>query len=664
MFTPSHRPATTPPRTGGRIAAGLTSVALATGFAFAGATSAHAADTAPVATSQAQFLSGSLLGMNLDNAAMLEGASAHADQDDAPMTVQDPLQATALNAVTVGDGSSVQTNLGGVVQLGAIGQYATAANDGTSMASTGAASTDGGVGVGQDQPSQGGDATVDLSKLLGNGFASNLTNLQLAINAVSAQAVSDGRSASGDYSLDGVDLKLTSPAIADLTEKVNAALDTVTSRLSKLDGADGLLVADVNKLLTGLNPALNLLGADANATATIDTGDLHQLVQDLLQSQYGDSGITFNLETGVVTLNLGTLLGENLNNLAPGTELLDPAIIDPALDSVTGKVSDIADQVVDRVKGALDTATVKVHADLSQDVAQAPLIQNVCKTVQKVIQVPIQVPVDQVPGVGGILGTVVGGVNQATQTVTQYVNQTVGQLVCSNESTPLPALNTSAAVDISGTVGDFLKGSGVTATAAVKVLGIPLPDVDLGAATSDIAGSLTDQLFGSDSAVADLTDALHTGLVAPAVQGLTGGSDSVGTALTDLVSATVNNQDVNNGTFTETALRVTVLPGISGLTGGRGTGLSTARAATPAGAAQLNFARASVGPNVTPGDVGGTDPTPPTGGNPGTTAGSVTRLATTGMGIAALVAAVLALLAAGAYLVREGYRRNHSAMAQ
>jgi hypothetical protein len=666
VFTHSHRPATATSR-GRRLAAGLTSVALATGFALAGATTARAADSTPVATSEAQFLSGSLLGVNLDNVVALAPASAHAGANDPRMTQSDPLKVTALNAVTVGDGSSIQTSAGGGVQAGAVGQYATAAPDGTSMAWTGAAGPDGGVGIGQDQGGQGGDATVDLSKLLGAGFASNLTNLQLAVNAVAAQAVSDGKSASGDYSLDGVTLNLTSPAIANLTDKVNTALDSVKSRLAVLGGSDGELVTDVNKLLTGLNPALNLLGANADVTATVDTGDLSKLVQDLLQAQYGDSGITFNLETGVVTLDLGKLLGEDLNNLAPGTELIDPAVIDPALASVTTKVSDIADQVVNRVKDALNNAKVNIHANLSQDTAQAPIVENVCTTVKKVIQVPVQVPISQAPIVGGVLGNVLGDVNQTTQTVTQLVDQTVDQLVCSDVATPLPALNTSAVVDITGTVGEFLNGSGVDATAALKVLGIPLPPVDLGTATSAISDSLTNQLLGSDGAITDLTNALNLGLVAPAVQGLTGGPGSVDTALTGLLSATVNNQDVNNGTFTETALRVTALPGISGITGGAGVGsLGLARAAG-SGAAQVNFARASVGPNVVPGDVGGVDTTPPptdgNPGNPGTTAGNIARLATTGVGIAALVAAVLALLAAGAYLVRESYRRNHSAMA-
>jgi len=654
VFTNSHRHAVPAQHTGRRIAAGLASVALAMGFALAGATTAHAADAAPVATSEAQFLSGSLLGTDLDNVVMLAPASAQAGANDPRMTESNPLQATALKSVTVGDGSSVQTDLGHGVQAGAVGQYATAAGDGTSMAWTGAVSPDGGVGVGQDQAGQGGDATVDLSHAVDNSYASNLTDLQLAVNAVGAQAASDGTSASGDYSLDGVRLIFSSPAIADLSQKVSTALESVTSRLAGLDGPDGELVTDVNKLLTTLNPALNIVGANAEVTASVDTGDLNKLVQDLLQSQYGESGMTFNLETGTVTMDLGTLLGEDLNNLPPGTELLDPAVLDPALQSVTTKISDIADQIVNRVKDALNNATVDVHADLSQDTAQAPLVETVCNTVQQVTQQPT----NQVPIVGGLLGNVIGNVDQT-------VGQTVDQLVCSDQTTALPPLNTSADVNISGTVGEFLNGSNVDATAALKVLGVPLPNVDLGSATGAIGDSLTNQLLGSDSAITDLTNALNIGLVDPAVQGLTGGQGSVGDALTGALSATVNNQDVSDGTFTETALRVTVLPGISGVSGAGGVlgGISTARFAAP-GAAQLNFARASVGPNVVPGDVGGVDTFPPTDGNPATTAGNIARLATTGVGIAALVAAVLALLAAGAYLVRESYRRNHSAMAR
>jgi hypothetical protein len=693
VFNTSH-PRTTTARTvhtARRLGAGAVTIALAGGFSLAGAVSAQAADSAPVATSSSQFLSGSLLGTNLDNIVKLQGASASAAPGDDVDTQKDPLQVTALNAINIGDGTSIQTSLGDLLQLGAIGQYATANQNGSSMAWTGGVSPDGGIGVGKDLELPGGSATLDLDSLLGGSFASNIASLNLAIDAVAAQAISDGDTASGTYRVAGVNLNLTSPAVANLTQKVNTALDSVTNRLATLDGKDGPLAADLNNTIQKLNPALNLLGANANVTATIDTGDLKSLVQNLLTAQYGGKGVSFNLETGVVTLNLEQLLGTDLSSLPAGSELLRPGILNPVLLSVTTQVSTIADQVVDRVKASLNNATVKIHADLTQSIAQAPLVEKVCSTVQKVIQVPtqvlIQVPVvngtvlpvsngvpvlNGVPlvgslltGLGSTLSQVGSTLSYVTQSVTQLVNQTVDQVVCTNRSTALPALKTSVTADITGTVGEFLQGAGVTAKATAQVLGVALPPIDLTVATSQIGSDLNSGLFGSDSAITDLVTALDVGLVDPAVTGLTSDASSVGAALSDLLSITVNNQSVDNGTFTETALEVKVLQAAgSDLLGSRG----LARNAASAPVAQLNVARASVGPNVT-GDVGGVDTTPPTGDDPGSigspshftnAASAINRLATTGAGITALVAAVLALLAAGAYLVREGYRRNRS----
>jgi hypothetical protein len=92
----------------------------------------------------------------------------------------------------------------------------------------------------------------------------------------------------------------------------------------------------------------------------------------------------------------------------------------------------------------------------------------------------------------------------------------------------------------------------------------------------------------------------------------------------------------------------------------------------------VNLASATVGPNVTavvPPTCTEGDCTPCTGAGCATctmncgpggpsdnpTSTSIDRLATTGLSIAALVAAILALLAAGAYLVREGYKRRRPA---
>ena len=107
--------------------------------------------------------------------------------------------------------------------------------------------------------------------------------------------------------------------------------------------------------------------------------------------------------------------------------------------------------------------------------------------------------------------------------------------------------------------------------------------------------------------------------------------------------------------FTETAMRVSVLKDL-----GSGS------------LATLNLAQASVGPRVAvvtgpPTEGNPTDPnnpgTPTTGDNPGNpstpTASTSSRLAFTGVEIGIILAVILALLAAGAYLVREGYRRRH-----
>jgi hypothetical protein len=179
----------------------------------------------------------------------------------------------------------------------------------------------------------------------------------------------------------------------------------------------------------------------------------------------------------------------------------------------------------------------------------------------------------------------------------------------------------------------------VDATATVKLLGAATVPVNLGATIGSMGSSLADGLFDSDGAISKLTSALDTGLVDPAVDGLVDGSNAVGVALPDILSLTANNQDVSGGRFTQTALRVSAL----------------------GGAAVVNVAAASVGPNVTTtGEVGGSTTTPPGGSGISPAATTISRLAMTGAGIATIIAIMLALLAAGAYLVRENYRRHHS----
>jgi hypothetical protein len=218
-------------------------------------------------------------------------------------------------------------------------------------------------------------------------------------------------------------------------------------------------------------------------------------------------------------------------------------------------------------------------------------------------------------------------------------------------------------VNVQGTVDQIVNGDAPQATAKLTLLGAPV-SINANNIVSKLGTTLRSRLLSTGGAVGQLDSSLESNLVTPAVSGLlgTGSGDgvSVTNALTKALSVTLNNQDTNAGVFTETALRVSALP------------------ATTGGLATINLAAAAVGPNVTtvvptaPGDPG-TPGMPGTPGTPGTTGTTTAALGTlsnpitpaalgnlafTGLGIGTLVAVILALLAAGAYLVREGYRRN------
>jgi hypothetical protein len=349
--------------------------------------------------------------------------------------------------------------------------------------------------------------------------------------------------------------------------------------------------------------------------------------------------------------------------------LLSNTVVDQILEGITTTVATIADQVVDKVEDALHDATVDIHADLSTNIAQSPIVQEVCHLVDRVLTTPVlrnattlellsngllgDLNVLVNTGVLHVLtdaGLQIGDfvlVNGVVQRITGFVNQTIQETVCDTNSTPVAPLTTSVVVDIEATVDDLIDGVAARAVGAVEVLGVET-DLDLSLMVDGLGDTLVDGLFDSDGAVQELVDALEVGLVDPATEGLLGtGVGSVGDALRDVISVKANVQEVGGGQFTETAVRVSVF----------GDELAT-----------LSLAQAIVGPNVTTivdpectdptgCDQGGVTVTPPGGGGGAAGAGS---LAFTGIGIATLLAVILALLAAGAYLVRESYRRNHS----
>jgi hypothetical protein len=676
VFTTAHPRVATPlggsaarnnHRTATRIAATVTAFALGGAFALVAPITASA-DEHTESYAKGQFLSGNLIGLDLDTVVSLGAAEASNNGSQSTQTSKDPLDAAVLeDAVVVQQAESPQVDLGGVLQIGPVAQYAQANNDGSSLGASGAIADDGAIGVGDHQSTPPANATLNLQALLGNEFASTLADLKLELGALAARAEADLDVASGDYQIADAVLTFSSPAIANLTPKVDSALDEVVDAVNALLGRNGALVGDVNELLVDLDPVLNLLGGNANVSVSLNAGNLKEIVHAILEEEYGNGAVSFDLETGEVHVDLEVLLGGDLNNLAPGTELLTDAVVNQILEGITTTVATIADQVVDKVEDALHDATVDIHADLSTNIAQSPIVREVCELVDRVLTTPVLRDATSLELLTngllgdlttlvntGLLGTLTDGVadevgdfvlvDGVVQRITGFVNQTVQDTVCSTTSTPVAPLTTSVVLDIEATVDELIDGVAARAVAQVKVLGVAA-DLDLSLLIDGLGDSLVDGLFDGDGAVQDLVDALETGLVHPATEGLLGtGVGSVGDVLRDVLSIKANVQELGGGRFTETAIRVSVL----------GDDLAT-----------LNLAQAIVGPNVTTivdpectnpdgCDVGGVTVTPPGGG--GTGAGS---LAYTGIGIATLIAVILALLAAGAYLVRESYRRNH-----
>jgi hypothetical protein len=623
--------------------------ALTTALALAMPLSASA-DTATTAYAQGQLLSGTIGGTNLDGVVALKAATAKNDGTQPTQTSKDPLSATALNAVTVSAPNGINANLGDIADVGAVSQYAQAAKDGTSMAAVGAIGNNGAINVGPTSggPVGSGNVTLDLDALLGNGFAKTLTDVTLQAQGIAAQANASGSTASGDYTLNGLTLNFTSPAIANLGSKVDAALAPAQSKINALNGSSGDLADSVNGVVNKINPILNLAGANASVTANVNL-NLDKLVQPLLDGTYGNGAVTFDLSTGKVTVDLAKLEGGDLNNEPAGTEVLSDAVVNKILDSITGTVSTLADQILDKVKAGIADANVNVEAKVDASTAQAPVLGKVCTKSDSGSS-------SDSSDSGGLLGGVLGG-------VTKGLTGTVGGLLCKTTSKALPNLNTSLDVKVAGTVGKLTSDdpAAATATANLKLLGIPAK-VNLNAVVGGIGDTLTNNLLDGSSAVSDVTSGVTKKLVEPAVDGLLSDNGlSVDNGLTDVLSVTLNNQDksnANGGTlFTENALTVSALPSAGG------------------SLATVKVASATVGPNVetvvdpgNPSDPG--NPTSPgSPSNPGNPNGAGTpnspisptafgNLAYTGVGIGMLVAVILALLAAGAYLVREGYRRN------
>lgn len=601
------------------------------GLLAAAPVAATAAPATHATWAQGKFLSGSLAGLDLAKIAELTPATARNNGTQAAQEIVDPLAVSLLGnePVTVGAVRvSPDTVIDSSTTGGALSQYARAEKTGTALGASGTVGKGGAIGPNASSPS--GALTLSLDSLIGSSFAAALTDLKLQIRAVAAQAKGNLQSVNGDYYIDGLTLTFTSPALAGISSTVMNAVGAADAKLDSLSGKDGELGVALRGILAAINPALDLAGS-ADVSITLEH-DLRAAVADLLVANWGGSGVTFNVTTGKVSVDLQKLVGGDLNNRPVNSEILTGAAVSKIVSTIASNITTLSDQLLTRLQAALDNLKLDVDADLMLLTDQAPIVGEICQYEDSD---------------GNILSDLLGTL--------------LGTLVCTPTTTMLPKLETSASVDVHGTVAQVLDGQ-APVTASAKVLGIPV-NISTGNILDGLGLTLGNRIFGSNGILPVLRGLLDGPLLTQANGGLLG-STSIDTVLSDLLSIKVNLQETElggggmavaaNSVFTQTAMRVGVASGV-----GSG-GLTT-----------LSIAAASVAPLVTaegPGDPGnpgdpddpGTPGDPGDPGNPSTpTATGPDGLAYTGVAVGAIIAALLGLLAAGAWLVREGYRRNH-----
>jgi hypothetical protein len=353
---PRHkRPA--PRRTRQGVALTVTGVVTA-GVVVGGAGVAEAADQ-PVSQAKGVFLSGSALGINLDDLVELE--SAKAVNKGHRRTVKDlnPLEVSLLNSLDIPLGPINLLKGNGLLSLGAVNQAAIARSNGSAVGASGAVTDSGAIAVDGSSDVPPANATLDLGALLnstlGTDLLGGLVDLDLSVGAISAnakQAKGDDNKQTGDYRIADLTLELRSPVLAGLLDGLNLG-----GLQGDVLGLNGLLNGlDLNTLLA---PVLGSLGLE---NPELTAGNLPVLsdIVGALDLDLGDGAVRVDLSNGLIRVDVEALLeslGLDLNDLPPNTELVR-YIVDGVLDNVVNLVSDLLTDLVGDLTDAISGITV------------------------------------------------------------------------------------------------------------------------------------------------------------------------------------------------------------------------------------------------------------------------------------------------------------------
>jgi len=277
-----------------RTAAGVAGSAVALGLAVALVIPGVANAAGVVSQSNGQFLSSTLFTQaNLAGVAGLAGVTASNTTATGDVIVDSPaLDATALQALNVTVSGTNLLGGNGIIQLGAVGQFARANDDGSSFAFSGAVSQAPSlVGVSTAIPESNpiGTPTGTAQIAVGSSTAPVGLNVSLGALAAGANETTTGTQ-TGNYTLGSADITVNGNVLSPIVQSLYTPLQTLITALGvagvtvpnplnsdgsvKISLADLLAAAGVTSV-NDLSPDTNLLSYVPEAVATVVTNDVN-----------------------------------------------------------------------------------------------------------------------------------------------------------------------------------------------------------------------------------------------------------------------------------------------------------------------------------------------------------------------------------------------------
>ena len=297
------------------------------------------------------------LGLNVAGA-----ASAYSEFPDNAGPNTDALNLELLGLLNVDAGTTqlpllddgANGGLLGLGDLGAMSSYASSPSDTAEIASSGIITADGALDLGPiENPGSFQSAQLDASGLLRQVISDEVANAllddaTLSVGALASRVAVDGAVESGapqsEYSLSGMKLDLSSPAVGNLVDGVDTLAGSLIDPIEALLADGGGVETAVGNLVSGID-ALPLVDAQLNSLS-LDTSSLTtQLRQQLLQTplENSEGSVSVDLSSGVIHVDLDELVVDSsgastLSTLAPNTPVLDDVTVNAILDGVTDAI--------------------------------------------------------------------------------------------------------------------------------------------------------------------------------------------------------------------------------------------------------------------------------------------------------------------------------------